>query len=113
MLLVRSLVQLEEVRKGVPATNPTFRRDGRQNKISGQHVPSVALPQQSPAESVGANNAVPWAPGVRVDLVRELLKIFCPVKTMPSIVHSWNHQNGKSLRSIKIWLTNSRSMVRS
>ena len=58
----------------VPATNPTFRRDGRQNKISGQHVPSVALPQQSPAESVGANNAVPWAPGVRVDLVRELLK---------------------------------------
>ena len=37
-------------------------------------MPSVALPQQPPAESVGANNAVPWALGVRVDLVRELLK---------------------------------------
>ena len=96
----------------VPATNPTFRRDGRQNKISGQHVPSVVPPRQPPAENVGSSNALPWAPGVRVDLVRELLKIFFPVKTMPSIVHSWNHQKGKSLRSIKIWLTNSRSMVR-
>ena len=58
----------------VPATNPTFRRDGRQNKISGQHVPSVVPPRQSPAENVGSSNAIPWAPGVRVDLVRELLK---------------------------------------
>ena len=58
----------------VPATNPTYRRDGRQNKISGQHVPSVVPPRQSPAENVGSSNAIPWAPGVRVDLVRELLK---------------------------------------
>ena len=57
-----------------PATNPTYRRGGRQNKISGQHVPSVVLPQQPPAENVGSNNTIPWAPGVRVDLVRELLK---------------------------------------
>ena len=58
----------------VPATNPTYRRDGRQNKISGQHVPSVVPPRQSPAENVGSSSAIPWAPGVRVDLVRELLK---------------------------------------
>ena len=58
----------------MPATNPTFRRDGRQNKISGQHVPSVVPPRQPPAENVGSSNAIPWAPGVRVDLVRELLK---------------------------------------
>ena len=31
-------------------------------------------PRQSPAENVGSSNAIPWAPGVRVDLVRELLK---------------------------------------
>ena len=47
----------------MPATNPTYRRDGRQNKISGQHVPSVVPPRQSPAENVGASNAIPWAPG--------------------------------------------------
>ena len=58
----------------VLATNPTFRRDGRQNKISGQHVPSVVPPRQPPVENVGSSNAIPWAPGVRVDLVRELLK---------------------------------------
>ena len=57
----------------MPATNPTYRRDGRQNKIPGQHVPSVVPPRQSPTENVGSN-AIPWAPGVRVDLVRELLK---------------------------------------
>ena len=97
----------------VLATNPTFRRDGRQNKISGQHVPSVVPPRQSPTENVGSSNAVPWAPGVRVDLVRELLNIFSPMKTTLSTVHSWSHQNGKCLRSIKIWLTNLRSMARS
>ena len=94
-----------------PATNPTFRRDGRQNKISGQHVPSVVLPQQPPAESVGA-----MFRGLQVRVLtwyESYSKIFCPVKTMPRKVHSWNHQNLKSLRSIKIWLTNSRSMVRS
>ena len=58
----------------VPATNPIFRRDGRQNKINGQHVPSVVPPRQSPSENVGSSISVPWAPGVRVDLVRELLK---------------------------------------
>ena len=54
-----------------PATNPTYRRDGRQNKISGQHVPSVVPPRQPPAENVGSSNAITCA---RVDLVRELLK---------------------------------------
>ena len=58
----------------MPATNPTYRREGRQNKISGQHVPSVVPPRQSLGENGGAGNTVPWAPGVRVDLVRELLK---------------------------------------
>ena len=58
----------------VPATNPTFRRDGSQNKISGQHVPSVAPPRQPPVENVGSSNVIPCSPGVRVDLVRELLK---------------------------------------
>ena len=58
----------------VPATNPTYRRDGRQNKISGQHVPSVVPPRQSLGENGGAGSNAPWAPGVRVDLVRELLK---------------------------------------
>ena len=67
----------------MPATNPTYRRDGRQNKFSGQHVPSVVPPRQSP--------------GVRVDLVRELL----------------SHLNGKSLRSIRILLTNFKNMARS
>ena len=61
VLMVRSLVQLEGLRKG---RQP-------QTRLS---APSVTLPQQSPAEGVGANSAVPWAPGVRVDLVRELLK---------------------------------------
>ena len=66
-----------------PATNPTFRPNGRQSKISGQHTPPAAstlqfptLPQQSQAEGVGANNAVLWAAGVRGDLVRDLLKNF-------------------------------------
>ena len=95
------------------ATNPTYRRDGRQNKISGQHVPSVVPPRQSPAENGRTGNAVPWAPGVRVDLVRELLKIFSPMKTTPGIVHSWSHLNGKSLRSIRTWRTNSRNMAKS
>ena len=58
----------------MPATNPTYRREGRQNKISGQHVPSVVPPRQSLGENGGTGNTVPWAPGVRVDLVRELLK---------------------------------------
>ena len=49
-----------------PATNPTFRPNGRQNKISGQCTPPAAstqqfptLLQQSQAEDVGANHAVP------------------------------------------------------
>ena len=58
----------------MPATNPTYRREGRQNKISGQHVPSVVPPRQSLVENGRTGNTVPWAPGVRVDLVRELLK---------------------------------------
>ena len=64
-----------------PATNPTFRPNGRQNKISGPHTPPAALtqqfptvPQQSQTEDAGANHAVPFAPGMRVDLIRELLK---------------------------------------
>ena len=31
-------------------------------------------PRQSLVENGGTGNTVPWAPGVRVDLVRELLK---------------------------------------
>ena len=64
-----------------PATNPTFRPNGRQNKISGQHKPPAAstqqfptLTQQSHAEDVGDNHAVPFVPGMRVDLLRDLLK---------------------------------------
>ena len=56
----------------VPLTDPTFRRHGRQNKISGQHMPSVVPPRQTPAENAGSSNALPWALGVRIDLVREL-----------------------------------------
>ena len=67
LLLVRSLVQLEELRKEcLPRTRLSGVTVAR-IRFLGQHVPSVALPQQPPAESVGANNAVPWAPGVRVD----------------------------------------------
>ena len=81
----------------VPAANPTYRRDGRQNKITGQHMPSVVPPRQPPVENVGSSNAIPWAPGVRVDLVQ----LEPPKREEPTIY-----------RSIKIWLTNLRSMVR-
>ena len=64
-VVIRNIMILAPQR--APATNPTYRRDGRQNKISGQHVPSVIPPRQPPAENVGSNNAIPWAHGVRVD----------------------------------------------
>ena len=56
----------------IASHTPTFRPNGRQNKISGQHTPPLASTSQ--AQGVGANCAVPFAPGVRVDLLRDLLK---------------------------------------
>ena len=63
-------------------TNPSFRPNRRQNKISNQHVSPAAaaqqfppLPQQQQAEEGGTNDTPPpFAPGMRVDLLMDFLK---------------------------------------
>ena len=63
-------------------TNPSFRTNRRQNKISSQQTSPVTaaqqfppLPQQKQTEESASNDTLPpFAPGVRVDLLMDFLK---------------------------------------